>query len=90
VATVTVTLPAQARLVGAFPGAQVIGDAIRWQGEVAAGSEIPLPYQLLLGSKGAYWLIHRAQVEDQHGERWLVEARTEVALHKTYMPIIPR
>jgi len=92
-AIVTAALPVHTAFVGTLDSGgvgsgAVISRVLSWTGPVAPGGEVALYYHLTLDGKGGYWLIHDAQVGDQHDERWSVRAQTEVQLSKLYFPLV--
>lgn len=91
VATVTATLPAGATFTGTLDSGgagsgQVTNGVLSWTGPVAAGHQVTLRYHVLLDPAQEGLVVHRAQVVDQYGEQWLVEARALVRFWKAYLP----
>jgi len=92
-AVITAVLPLHAVFTGTLDSGgigmgEVVSRTLSWIGPVAAEDEVALRYHLALDNAGGYWLIHRAQVGDQHGEQWHVEARTDVWFWKAYLPLV--
>jgi len=93
-ATVAATIPDHAEFVGPLDSddigrSQVVSKTLSWAGPVAAGDEVWLRYRLALDDASDYWLRHEAWVSDQYGEKWPIEARTEVRAWKAYLPLLP-
>jgi hypothetical protein len=90
-ATVSATLPLRAVFTGMLDSGGIgsgkaISRTLTWSGPVAAGDQVTLRYRVALGNAGDYLLVHRAEVTDQFGEWWPLEARTAVRYRRLYFP----
>ncbi len=91
-ATVTATIPPPSFFTGTLDSGgvgsgQVVSRVISWRGPVAPEGEVVVRYHLSLNEEGDYWLVHDALIEDQYGERWRLEGRSEVRFFKLYLPL---
>ncbi len=94
-AMVTSSLAARAQFTGTLDSGGIgagalISDLLTWSGPVAFGETVTLRYRLALDNAGDYILPLRAWLNDEWGERWLIEFYLQVDSWKTYLPLALR
>ena len=67
---------------------EMLSTSLAWTGQVQAGSQARLRYQLASGDAHGYWLSHQAHVYDQYKEHWTLDAYAYIQLEQIYLPVI--